>query len=79
MLASVEEGSTDEELDFDERDQKQGRAWFGALFELALVDGKLDKDELRFMEHAAQTLGVTRREFQQIRARTRSALYRDSR
>ena len=73
------DGPAQEELELDVRDSKSGPAWLGALFELALADGRLERDELRFLKHAATTLGVTPKEFKAIQKRTRTHLYQESR
>jgi len=61
------------------RDTLEARSWLRALVELALADGSLDKNEERFLRHAAQRLGVSQGELATLRRSTRKELYRDSR
>jgi len=72
-------GSDGPAPDFDPRDARHAPGWLGALFELALADGKVTRDERAFLKHAGESLGLTPKEVEGIRRRTRSELYRESR
>jgi uncharacterized tellurite resistance protein B-like protein len=61
------------------RDAQEALAWYGELVELALADGSISRAERGFLRHAADRLGMSRRESVRALAEARGKLYRDSR
>jgi tellurite resistance protein len=78
-LAMLSEPAADDAERPQAKDAEEARAWLLALIELGLADGKLDRDERRFLQHATRELRLPHKALEHGVRATRARLFRESR